>query len=156
MSLLNRTRLCRTFTGWLAILPALAALADEPGEAIASEPPLLICGANETALAALLRELRDDATRRVDVDIYAGTEGSTELNLARAAVLAETFKESLNADGIHRQRVRIHIRQEPAGAQLSAPEDGVPDTSAEDTPTTAPSPPDDCSQAWAAVRRRAI
>lgn len=141
----------------LTIGNPLTAPAQESGGAVAIEPSMLICGADDAALAALLKDLRGDASRRVEVDVYTGPGGSTELKLARAVILAEWIEDQLATGGLRRERFRIHIRHEPTVAQpfedeASRTGDETLQVSAEPDTATATAPAAECREAWAEAR----
>lgn len=153
MSFISCIRLCRRLPGWLIFVPALAAFADAPGSSAAAQSPAIICGADESALAGLLRELRGNPARRIEIDIYTGPGSSTELKLARAVILAETYEDALATGGVRRERVRIHIRHEATVAVQPAPGDAAPEGSPEhERPAASSARFVDCPEAWAEVR----
>ena len=118
-----------------------------PGDThdIAVQPPARICGSDEAGLDALVQHLRKHAVQLIDVDIYAGEAGSTELGLARAATLADLLQDMLSDPRVRHRRVRIFIRHEPNPPPSDAPSAHP----GRDAP-----PPKGCTDAWAEVRER--
>lgn len=151
----RRTGYCKPLLGSLLAAAALTVFAD--GLDTPQDAFTRICGTDEAALEMLAQQARSKRAQHFDVDIYAGNSGSTELGLARAAMLADLLQDMLVDERVRHRRVRIFIRHE-ATTQVR----DTPATSSEENVSPAPpslpptvvSPPDGCIGAWAEIRLR--
>lgn len=161
-----RGYLAACLAAFLAMPAGRSAHADEPppGAVALGGGPTVVCSAKDAAVTALVRTLRRDAAQRVDIDVFAGPAGSIEVNLARAADLADALESALYADGIRGARVTIRIQPElvlappreldhAASESSESSEPSEPSESSE--PADRPPPaarPEHCTAAWAELR----
>ena len=76
-----------------------------------------VCDITDPRLAAVIADARSAETIALRIDIYSSRDGSVEINLARAARLADQLHEHLRRHGLSRGRVYTRIHAELTGKE---------------------------------------